>query len=251
MQRKSVILTAAIVVGLVLGIIVGPAVRSMVASAQTQPPTPTQPPAQSQPAPGGNLANLFLDKLAAALQIQRSALDNAITSAGTSTADAAVQQGTLTQAQADALKARIQAGDLGALWSERGGFRGERGGFKGGRQLGGIKQAILDAAAKALKITTSELSTQLRNGQTLAQLAQAHGTTEQAVTSAALTAAKAQLDQAVTNGTLTQAQADAIYAQLQQRGAQLLMPRGRGFGGHGRQGAPTTPQAPTAPTPTT
>jgi ribosomal protein S20 len=236
MHRKSIILTAAMVAGLMLGIIVGPTLRSMVASAQAQPPAQTQPPAA-----GGSLTNLFLDKLAAALKIQRSALDSAITSAGASTVDTAVQQGTLTQAQADALKARIQAGDLGALL-------GGRGGFSGGPQLGGIKQAMLDAAAKALKITTTELLTQLRNGQTLAQLAQAHGTTEQAVTSAALTAAKTQLDQAVTNGTLTQAQADAIYAQLQQRGAQLLTPRGPGFGG---RGAPTRPQAPTAPAPTT
>ena len=245
MQRKHIILTAAMVAGLMLGIIVGPTLRSMVTSAQAQPPTQTQPPTQSQPAaPGGSLANLFLDKLAAALQIQRSALDSAITSAGTSAADTAVQQGTLTQAQADALKARIQAGDLGALW-------GGRGGFEGGRQLGNVKQAMVDAAAKALKITTTELLTQLRNGQTLAQLAQAHGTTEQAVTSAALGAAKTQLDQAVASGTLTQAQANAIYAQLQQRGAQLLTPRGRGFRGRGRQGALTTPQAPTAPAPTT
>jgi hypothetical protein len=248
MQRKWIILTAAMVAGLVLGIIVGPTMRSMVASAQTQPPTPTQPPAQSQSAPGGRLANLFLDKLAAALQIQRSALDSAITSAGTSAADTAVQQGTLTQAQADALKARIQAGDLEALWDGRGGGSGKG---SSGSQLGGVKPAMLDAAAKALKITTTELQTQLRTGHTLAQLAQAHGTTEQAVTSAALTAAKTKLGEAVTNGTLTQTQADAIYAQLQQQGAQLLTPRGRGFGGRGRQGAPTTPQAPTVPAPTT
>ena len=236
MQRKSIVITAALVAGLGLGIIFGPAMRGSVASAQTQPPAQTQ-----TAAPGSAIWNLFLDKLAAALSIQRSALNSAITNAGTSTADTAVQQGTLTQAQADALKARIQAGDLGALL-------GGRGGFHGGPQ-DGVQQAMVAAAAKALNITTDELTTQLRSGQTLAQLAQAHGTTEQAVTSAALTAAKTQLAQSVSSGALTQAQADAIYAQLQQQGAQLLAPHGRGFAGPGFPDAPpaqapaTTPQA--------
>jgi len=234
MQRKSIIITTAMVLGLALGIIFGPSVRESMVSAQTQTPAQTQP-----STPGDTLRNLFLDKLAAALNIQRPALDSAITSAGNSTADAAVQQGTLTQAQADALKARIAAGDAGALWGGHGG--------PGGPRLDGVQQAIFDATAKALNITTDELKTQLHSGQTLAQLAQAHGTTEQAVTTAAVAAAKTQLAQAVTNGTLTQAQADSIYAQLQQRGAQLLTPHGRGDGfrnGPGQPAAPTTPQAP-------
>jgi hypothetical protein len=233
MQRKSIIIAAALVAGLMLGIIAGPTLRASVASAQAQPPGQAQ-----TAAPSSTLWNQFLDKLAAALNIQRSALDSAITSAGTSTADQALQQGTLTQAQADALKARIQAGDLGALLGGRGG--------PGGHQLDGVKQAMLDAAAKALNITTAELQTQLRSGQTLAQLAQAHSTTEQAVTSAALAAAKTQLDQAVSSGSLTQAQADAFYAQLQQQGANLLAPHGRGPRGSGGQSTPANPQAPPA-----
>jgi L-alanine-DL-glutamate epimerase-like enolase superfamily enzyme len=218
MQRKSFVITAALVMGLALGIVLSPMVRGSNASAQTQPP------AQAA-APANSLWNSFLDKLAGALNIQRSALDSAITSAGNSTADEAVQQGTLTQAQADALKARIQAGDIGAL-------RGGRGDKLGGPHMGGaVQQAALDAAAKALNITSAELLTQLHSGQSLAQIAQAHNTTEQAVTTAALAAAKTQLDQQVTAGTLTQAQADAFYAHLQQQGAQLLTPRGRGRGG--------------------
>jgi hypothetical protein len=228
MQRKSIIVAAALLAGLALGIIVGPSVRGSVASAQAQPPGQGQ-----SVAPAGTLWNQFLDNLATALNIQRPALDSAIVSAGNSTADAAVQQGTLTQAQADALKTRIQAGDLGALL-------GGRGGRGGAHQLGGVKQAMLDAAAKALNITTAELQTQLRRGQTLAQLAQAHNTTEQAVVTAALTAAKSQLDQAVSSGSLAQAQADTLYAQLQQQGADLFTPRGRGV-----PGAPAAPQAPT------
>lgn len=234
-RRKQVVVVAAMAVGLALGVAVGPALRGTVASAQTQ---PTATPAK----PGAALWSTFLDQLAAALNIQRSALDSAIVTAGNNTADAAVQQGTLTQAQADALKARVQAGDLTPLLGGRGGLGGPR----GGHALGGVHRALLDAAAQKLGITSAELVTQLRSGQTLAQLAQAHGTTEQDVVNAALAAAKTQLDQAVAAGTLTQAQADAAYARLQQRGADLFTMRGRGHG-RGGQRAPITPTA----TPTT
>lgn len=243
MQRKSLVTMVALVAGLLLGVVFGPTLRGASVSAQTTPPAASPAPSASPSAApsgasstGNTLRSLFLDKLAAALNIQRSQLDSAITSAGTSTADEAVQQGTLTQAQADGLKARIQAGDLGALW-------GGRGGKFGGPRLQGVGQAMFDAAAQTLGITTDELRTQLRSGQTLAQIAQAQGKTEQEVTAAALAAAKTQLDQAVANGTLTQAQADEAYARLQQQGAQLLNHAGRGRGHHGGPRVPTTPEA--------
>lgn len=250
MQRKSFVIMAALVLGLALGVAFRPALVGVSASAQTPSPTPSAAPsqaaspAQAQPnATGTALRDLFLDQLASALGIQRSALDSAITTAGNNTADAAVQQGTLTQAQADTLKQRVQAGDLGSFFGGRGGGRG----FGGGPQLAGVQQAMLDAAAKALNLTTDELKTQLRSGQTLAQLAQANNTTEQAVTNAALAAAKTQLDQAVANGTLTQAQADAAYAEIQQRGLMLKGPGGHGRGGRGQGGTPTDPATPSTP----
>src|SRR5262245_2158614 len=107
MRRRLIVLTAVLGVGLALGIIAGPTVRGSIASAQTQPPGPPQ-----SSTPSATLWGQFLDKLASTLNIQRPALDSAITSAGSSTLDTMVQQGRLTQAQADALKARIQAGDL-------------------------------------------------------------------------------------------------------------------------------------------
>lgn len=246
MQRKSLVTTAAVAGSLALGLIAGPIVADSIASAQTSTPTPSAsaapstsaaPSASGAPSAASSLRESFLDNLAAALNIQRSALNSAITSAGNTTVDQAAQQGTLTQAQADALKARIQAGDPGALWSGRGGS----GGRGGHAQLPELKQAMSDAAAQALGITTDELRAQLRSGQTLAQLAQANNTTEQAVINAALAAAKTQLDQAVANGTLTQAQADTIYADLQTRGANLFSERGHGS--RGKNGSPTTPEA--------
>ena len=238
MHRRSVVLTAAVMTGLLLGIVLAPFVRGGIASAQTEPPTATaQPQAKSE-----GLRALFLDKLAAALGIQRPALDSAITSAANATVNEAVQQGTLTQEQADAIKPRLQTGDVGPLFGGRGFGRGSHGGL---RDVAGVKQAMLDAAASTLGITTAELNTQLRSGQTIAQLAQAHNTTEQAVVDAALAAAKSRLDAAVTAGTLTKAQADAVYARLQQEGLRF---GGRHGGRGGLRGVPRSPQA--APTAT-
>ncbi len=234
MQRKSFVITAAVVAGLALGIIFSPIAGSSTASAQMQPPAQTQSSFDS-------LRTAFLDKLATALNIQRSALDSAITSAGTSTVDDALTAGTLSQAQADALRSRIQSGDVGALWGGRGG--------RGGARVAGLHDAMEAAAGRALSITEDELETQLRAGQTLAQLAQAHNTTEQAVIDAALAAAKTELAEAVTAGTLTQAQADAKYADLQADGADILSHRGRGPRGDRGSDVPETPEA--APTTST
>lgn len=223
MKLNRLLIIGALIVGLVAGIVVGPALFSATVSAQV---APLQHAGVS--APNSSLWNAFLDQLAAALNIQRTALDSAMTTAGNNTIDAAVQQGTLTQAEADALKARIQSGDLGAIWG------GGHGRGRGMPAIGGVHQAMVDAAAATLGITSDELFTQLRDGATLAEIAQANGTTEEAVTKAALAAAKTALDQAVAAGTLTQAQADSMYAQLEQKGGQLFTMRGRGPGDRGR-----------------
>lgn len=55
----------------------------------------------------------------------------------------------------------------------------------GSSRLAGVRQAMLTAADTTLGITADELTTQLRSGQTLAQIAQANGRTEQDVIRAA------------------------------------------------------------------
>jgi len=230
MKQLRFLLIGAMVVGVALGIAIGPIFAATTASAQS--PKVAHPGIWTA---DGSLWDAFLDNLAAALNIQRATLDSAITTAGNRTIDDAVQQGKLTQAQGDALKSRFQNGDIGVL-------RG-RGHIPGpaATVLRDLPQAMLEAAAQKLGMTTTELLTQLRGGQTLAQIAQAKGTTEQAVIDAALAAAKTRLNQAVTDGDLTQAQADTIYTQLEQKGSRLFTPRGRGFHGRGWWVAPLTP----------
>jgi hypothetical protein len=85
-----------------------------------------------------------------------------------------------------------------------------RGGFgRGGMMCG---QAGLDAAAKALNMTSTDLSAQLWGGQTLSGLADKAGVkvtdVQTAVQAACLQAQKDAIQQAVKDGKITQANAD-------------------------------------------
>jgi hypothetical protein len=114
-----------------------------------------------------------------------------------------------------------------------GGPGGGRGGLEWGQSLG--SQAGLEAAAKALGMTTDELSAELWGGKTLADLADAAGVKltdlQQAVQDANLTATKDSIKQAVTDGQMTQDQADWLIEGLDKG-----YWGGEGFGGFGPHG---------------
>lgn len=116
-----------------------------------------------------------------------------------------VTDGTITQAQADAVIAALeQAGPPR-------GFRGGRGGGRG-----------LEAAATAIGITVDDLRSALAGGQTIAQVAESNGVAVQTVIDAMVAQAKAHLDEHVANGDLTQAQADARLAELTERIGEMV-----------------------------
>ncbi len=93
-------------------------------------------------------------------------------------------------------------------------FRDGPGGMPfGGRHFGG-PGASLDAAAKALGISSDTLKTDLRNGQTIAQVAKAKGVAVQKVISAMVADAKAKIDAQVSAGHLTSDQATKIESGL-------------------------------------
>ena len=133
-----------------------------------------------------------------------------------------VDAGTLTQAQADSVvDTLIAAGPIG----------GGRGGHGGG--------AGLSVVATTLGMTEAEVRDAISNGQTLAQLAEAKGSTAQALIDAILADHKAHLDAEVAAGEHTQAEADAKLADATTRvtdfvnntdAASLAGPSGHGRG---------------------
>lgn len=117
-----------------------------------------------------------------------------------------VDDGTLTQAQADSVVAALaEAGPMG----DGPGGRGGRGGRGGGAGLGVV--------ATTLGMTEAEVRDAISNGQTLAQLAEAKGSTAQALIDAILAEHKAHLDEEVAAGEHTQAEADAKLAEATTR----------------------------------
>jgi AraC-like DNA-binding protein len=156
----------------------------------------------------------FFDSVARHLGISSQKLEDATKAAATDQVDAALKEGRITQAEADALKERIESGDFPAFFGPVFGpgfgpdfdhhgappfFFGER----------------LASAAEYLGLTEAELQTKLNEGQTLAEIATAQGKSVAGLKDAMLKATKAKLDQFVEDGRLSQAEADEMYDRFQ------------------------------------
>ena len=119
-----------------------------------------------------------------------------------------IADGTITQAQADAVTTALQE----ARPDGRPGGRGTGRGMGHGR-IG----HSLEAAATALGITSDELRTALRDGQTIADVAATEGVDIQTVIDAMAAEVKTHLDEEVAAGERTQEEADAKLADAIER----------------------------------
>jgi len=170
----------------------------------------------------------FLNDLAKNLGVDRTKLDTALKTAETQEIDTAVQSGKLTQAEATQRKQDVANGRVPLGF---GGLFGDHGGPGGGIPAN-VGQAIQDAVSKALGgETRDQVRADLQAGKTPDQIAQAHGTSVQAVHAAVAAAAQPLLDQAVQAGTLTAAQEQQILTDIKSS-------KRFGFGGHGRIDGP-------------
>ncbi len=136
-----------------------------------------------------------------------------------------VQNGTITQAQADAVTKALQDAKP----------QGGPGGDHGGRGHGGPG---LDTAATAIGISADDLRTALQGGQTIAQVAQAKGVDPQKVIDAIAAEMNKHLDEELASGEHTQAEVDQKKADVVQHATDMVnnaMPKG-GPGGHGPGG---------------
>jgi len=161
------------------------------------------------------------------LGITTQKLEDAYKAAALERLDAAVAAGRITEAQADAIRARIESGD----------FLGPPGimGGPGMRGPGGH----LSAAADYLGLDVSALAAKLQAGQSLADVAKAQGKSVDGLKQALIADEKQELDQAVADGRLTAAQRDEILSGLEARIDDMINrngpPYGPGFGfGFGR-----------------
>lgn len=199
---------------------------------------------------GNGAGSTFLDRVAQKLGIDTPKLQKAITDTRNEDVDAAVQNGDLTQKQADALKQKIQnAPGFGGHGSD------EHNGFGRGPKGFGPGLGLQDAPkqlADFLGITTDQLATEMKgDGATLAKVAEAHGKSRDQLKAFIIDTAKAKLDEAVKNGDLTEKHADAFLKMLTDNLDKGVDGNfgffGHGFGhnkgGLGVPGLPKTPNA--------
>ena len=217
---RRTLLGGGIIAALVAGVLaVG------LASAQTSSPTPN-PTATGTPT---TLADKFKTELANQLGISVDQLNSALNNTDSALIDQAVADGKLTQTEGDNLKSKID--DDHNLFPVRGGL--------GPRIEQRLKAGLVDEVAKVLNVDTSVVTDGLKNGDTLAKIANDHGMSTDDLKSALLAQTKTDLDAKVSSGDITQAQADKLYNGLSNNIDNIInhTPGDGGFGffgGHGR-----------------
>jgi len=161
------------------------------------------------------LVGSFLARVAEKLGVSEDELQTAIDEARTETLDEAVAEGTLTEEQAE----RLQEGKFpfrgfgGRLWHRHG--------------------DVMGAAAEVLDMPQADLMEQLRDGNSLAEVAEAQGMDVETFKAALLDQVQAQLNELVADGDLTQEQADEIFQRTEEKIDDIVSGEGclGGFGG--------------------
>ena len=184
----------------------------------------------------------YIAKLAANLGVDVQKLKDAIKTTNLQTLDEQVANGSIPQAQADAIRSRIESGD-GTFFGIGGhGGPGEHGKRGPGGPGMGVNQAGL---ATFLGIDEATLRTELQT-KSLATVASDHGKSTDALKTFLTDSVKASLAQAVTDGKMTQAQADQrltdFTSKLDEEINEVHTP-----GDHGPRGGMTPPSDGTAP----
>ncbi len=165
----------------------------------------------------------FLAKVADKLGVSEDELKTAIDEARTETIDEKVAEGLLTEEQAQRLR---------------------EGGSSFHRRLHRAGGHILDAAADVLEMEKDDLVAELREGNSLADVAAAQGIGVDGFKAQLLAEVQADIDAKVADGTITQEQADRLSEGLEERIDNIVnaQPGEGGFGGskqrHGGFGGP-------------
>ncbi len=163
----------------------------------------------------------FLSKVADKLGVSEDELKVAIEEARDETIDEAVAEGRLTEEQAERLRERAQDG----------GFPFHRRPHRAGGH-------ILDAAADVLEMEKDDLVAELREGNSLADVAAAQDIGVDDFKAQLLAEVQADIDAKVADGTITQEQADRLSEGLEERIDNIVnaQPDEGGFGGPRRHG---------------
>jgi hypothetical protein len=161
-------------------------------------------------------ANSFLDSVAEHLGISSEELRDATKAAAVDQVDRTLEDGLITEEQAEELKARIESDDFpdfflpGLL-----GLHGDLVPGSPGPDHHFFFDGKLSAAAEYLGLSEEQLRRQLFDGKSLAEIAGTQDRSVDGLEHAILDGARSALDEAVAADRLTQEAADTIYRRLQ------------------------------------
>jgi hypothetical protein len=182
------------------------------------------------------------EAVAGVLGISVDEYDAAVDTAHEQVIDEAVAEGWLTEEQAELMQERMAEGP--GFGGRGKGFApfGGRGGFEGlpgpGGRMGPWGDNPVGVAAEVLGLSQEDLLAELRDGKSIADIAEEHGVEPQAIADAYVAKVTESLEQAVADEKITQEQADAILTNIEERAADMLENAGGAhlFGGFGRGG---------------
>lgn len=183
-----------------LVVILGVAAVGIVASAQEG----------STETSGWNFRQKMHEAIASILGISIEKYDAAVESAKEQVLQQAVEDGWLTQKQADMLKERFEM-----EW--KGPWMGKRFGFWGGRGCAGPgATSLLSIAADKLDMSLDDLIAEFKQGKSISDVAKEKGVDPQTIANEYLAQYKEKLDEAVKDERITQKQADLILNQMKE-----------------------------------
>ncbi len=208
MNRKTKTLIASLMAVMLLG----SGLWGGVALAQT--PTPPNPPG-SQPAASPSPGDVFWSVLAAKLGTNIDNLKAAFRDAAKAVVAQRVKENKLTQTQADQLNQRIDKMPLKGMPLPI--LPQRKGPTPRQRIAAAAGKLMLDTAANTLGLSPRDLQGELRDGLTLAEIAQQKGVAPDKLKTTMLTATNARIDEAVKNGKLARDKADELKAKLAEK----------------------------------
>jgi polyhydroxyalkanoate synthesis regulator phasin len=171
--------------------------------------TPTETPEDTtaaKDAEPGALADSFKEALAGNLGISVEELESALTQTQLDMIDQAVADGKLTEEEAANLREKIESGELRGLFPFIGRHHGPA--FP---RLHGL---VVEAAADVLGLDKDDLVAELRDGNSMVDVAETQGVSEDDLKSGILANVQATLDQKVADGDITQEMADRVYENI-------------------------------------
>ena len=193
---------------------------------------------------GLNLWERMHEAIAKALGITVEQYDSAVGTARSDVLKQAVEEGLLTQEQADRM---LERGLDSFMFG--GGMMGGKGRGGRGHGMGGSGNSLISVAAEKLDMTVAELVTELEADKTIADVAQAKGVELKTIVDAYIAERAERFADMVAAGRITQAEADEKLAEMRTEAEEHLQeaypfscdgecgePLSEGLGGCGRLG---------------